>query len=267
MNERNIQPQYGARDASLYDTYATGVAEDVGFHVSMARETGEGPVIEMGCGTGRLLLPILDEGIDIIGVDREPEMLDIAKRKIALTSPKGKAVLVQDDIRTFRAEVPSPLIIVAYRTFLHLTEPDAMRQALNVIRKNLASDGRLVVSFFDPALEFIGEYRGPIEASPVRTVRTFYHPVSGRLITTTNRRSVDPEYQLVTTESIFEETGGETVVVPLTLRYVFRYEMQYLLELCGFYPEALYGDFNRGPYRYGGEQIWVAKPAGHRSKC
>ena len=46
---------------------------------------------------------------------------------------------------------------------------------------------------------------------------------------------------------------------PLTLRYVYRYEMQYLLELCGYEIEALYGDFRRGPFRYGGEQIWVAR--------
>ena len=46
---------------------------------------------------------------------------------------------------------------------------------------------------------------------------------------------------------------------PLTLRYVYRYEMRYLLELCGYKVEALYGDFQRGSFRYGGEQIWVAR--------
>ena len=46
---------------------------------------------------------------------------------------------------------------------------------------------------------------------------------------------------------------------PLTLRYVYRYEMQHLLELCGYKIEALYGDFRRGLFRYGGEQIWIAR--------
>ena len=63
---------------------------------------------------------------------------------------------------------------------------------------------------------------------------------------------------------IFEELedGGRVVAKlysPLTLRYVYRYEMRYLLELCGYKVEALYGDFQRGPFRYGGEQIWVAR--------
>jgi len=48
---------------------------------------------------------------------------------------------------------------------------------------------------------------------------------------------------------------------PLLLRYVHRYEMRYLLELCGYKVEALYGDFQRGPFRYGGEQVWVARKA------
>ena len=74
--------QYHNRDALLYDSYATGVKGDVEFHVTMARES-EGFVMEMGCGTGRLLIPIAREGIDIIGVDRESAMLDIAEQKIA----------------------------------------------------------------------------------------------------------------------------------------------------------------------------------------
>ncbi|PKB71078.1 MAG: hypothetical protein BZY87_07450 [SAR202 cluster bacterium Io17-Chloro-G6] len=250
--------QYGVNDAALYDSYATGVRGDVEFHVSMAR-LANGPVIEMGCGTGRILIPIASEGVDITGVDREQAMLDIAERKVADEKPKGKVKLMKGDLRTFRSEVPYSLIIVAYRTFLHLTEPGSMRQALNTMRENLAPDGRLILSFFDPSIEFMVEYIGPIEANPIKTVRRFDHPVSDRPVVMSNRRSVNPESQLVTTESIFEEVGTQITVVPLTLRYVFRYEMEHLLELCGLQPEALYGDFSRGPYRYGGEQIWVAR--------
>ena len=146
--------QYHNRDALLYDSYATGVKGDVEFHVTMARES-EGFVMEMGCGTGRLLIPIAREGIDIIGVDRESAMLDIAEQKIALKNPKGEVKLIKGDLRTFRSEFPCSLIIVAYRTFLHLTEPGSMPQALIKMHESLAPDGRLVLSFFDPTLEFI----------------------------------------------------------------------------------------------------------------
>jgi hypothetical protein len=51
------------------------------------------------------------------------------------------------------------------------------------------------------------------------------------------------------------------VNIPFTLRWAYRYEMQHLFELCGFKVEALYGDFNRGEFKYGGEQIWVTSKA------
>jgi hypothetical protein len=74
----------------------------------------------------------------------------------------------------------------------------------------------------------------------------------------------DPERQLLDGSFIFEELDEQGRMVaktysPLTLRYVYRYEMRYLLELCGYKVEALYGDFRRGPFRHGREQIWVAR--------
>jgi hypothetical protein len=76
----------------------------------------------------------------------------------------------------------------------------------------------------------------------------------------------DPEIQLLNAYFIFEEIDSNGRVLqkiynPLTLRYVHRYEMRYLLELSGYKVEALYGDFQRGPFRYSGEQIWVVRKA------
>ena len=67
-------------------------------------------------------------------------------------------------------------------------------------------------------------------------------------------------------QEIFEELDEKGLVVAkhyhlLKMRYVFRYEMQYLLEVCGYEAEALYGDFQNGPIRHGGEQIWIARKA------
>jgi SAM-dependent methyltransferase len=250
--------QYGAEDSLLYDSYATGLNGDVEFHVSYSLDAA-GPVMEMGCGTGRLLIPIAQEGVDIIGVDGEPSMLEIAERKLALANPSGQVQLIKGDLQTYRAEVRCKLILVAYRTFLHLTEPGLMRRSLEMMHTNLDEDGLAIISFFDPSLEFIDEYLGPLESSPVKIVQTFAHPTTGGPVVMSNRRSVDPETQLVVTESIFEEEGGEITTVPLTLRYLFRPEMESLLALCGFEVEALYGDFFRGPYHYGGEQIWVVR--------
>jgi hypothetical protein len=48
---------------------------------------------------------------------------------------------------------------------------------------------------------------------------------------------------------------------PLTLRYTYRFEMQHLLEICGFEVESLYGDFHRNPFGQAGEQVWITRTA------
>ena len=94
--------------------------------------------------------------------------------------------------------------------------------------------------------------------------REFIHPDTGHRVVVWDSRQYDPGRQIIEQYFIFEELDDEGRVIskiysPLTLRYVYRYEMQYLLELCGYKIEALYGDFQRGPFRHGDEQIWVAR--------
>ena len=69
--------------------------------------------------------------------------------------------------------------------------------------------------------------------------------------------------QIINEDFTFEEVDAEGNSIArscssLRLRYVYPYEMQNLLELCGFKVEALYGNFQRGPFRYGGEQVRIA---------
>lgn len=92
----------------------------------------------------------------------------------------------------------------------------------------------------------------------------FVHPNTRHRVIVWDTRQYDPGRQMLEQYFIFEELDDEGTVLskaysPLTLRYVYRYEMQYLLELCSYTVEALYGDFGRGPFHYGGEQIWVAR--------
>ena len=98
----------------------------------------------------------------------------------------------------------------------------------------------------------------------VKQDRIFQHPYTGRRVISWEARRYDLERQLLEQSTVFEEvdTAGRSLSRThrsLTLRYVFRYEMRHLLELAGFRVEALYGDFQRGPFSHGGEQIWIAR--------
>jgi hypothetical protein len=155
------------------------------------------------------------------------------------------------------------LVIIPYRAFLHLLTPKAQRQALTCIREHLTDDGRLIFNIFDPHLETIAAHLGPL-GSAQKKDSEFIDPATGHQIIVWATGHYDPEQQILDQYFVFEELDGEGKVIaktycPLTLRYVHRYEMRYLLELCGYKVEALYGDFQRGRFRHGGEQIWVAR--------
>jgi SAM-dependent methyltransferase len=255
---------YDRNDAPFYDSYATGIEGDVPFYVHEAQQAGS-PVLELGCGTGRLLIPIAEAGITIVGLDRAPAMLAIAKQKLTKlpSATQQRMTLIEGDMRDFALGQRFSLVMIPYRAFQHLLTSEDQRHALRCIRDHLTEDGRLLCHLFDPRLETIVAHSGPLGAA-LKKDAEFLHPETGHRVVVWETRHYAPEHQRLEQERLFEELDSAGRVVaktysPLTLRYVYRYEMQYLLELSGYAVEALYGDFHRGPFRYGGEQIWVAK--------
>ncbi len=256
--------EYDRADATLYDYYATGLEGDVQFYVEEAQKAGP-PVLELGCGTGRILLPIAESGISVIGLDRAPAMLSIARRKVSKLNLEiqRRIELVEGDMRNFSLDQRFKLAMIPYRAFLHLLSPTAQREALTCIREHLMDDGLLIFNIFDPRLDTIAAHIGAF-GTALKKSREFIHPHTGHRIVVWDSRKYDLEQQMLEQDFIFEELDFEGRVIaktytPLTLRYSYRYEMQYLLELCGYKIEALYGDFQRRPFRSGGEQIWIVR--------
>jgi SAM-dependent methyltransferase len=254
--------EYDRTDAAIYDCYATGVSGDVAFYVDEAKRSSP-PVLELGCGTGRILIPVAETGVEVVGVDRSPSMLAVAKERVAELSSEVQAriELVQGDMRHFSLGRRFGLIMIPYRSFLHLLTSDDERAALGCVRNHLSDEGRLVFNVFDPRLDLL--QRGIGGDSALRQFAEFAHPQTNRRVVGWYANRCDPLRQVMHQYNVFDQLDDHGTVlarqyVPLTLRYVFRYEMQHLLELCGFKVDALYGDFERGPFRYGGEQIWVA---------
>lgn len=252
--------------AAFYDFHARGVPGDVAFYVDEARRAGA-PVLELACGTGRITLPIAEAGVDIVGLDLSPEMLALARVKLAVAPAEvqRRVQLIPGDMRTFALEQRFRLIAIPFRAFLHLLTVEDQRAALARIRAHLADGGRLIFNVFDPRLDILAAHATAL-GSALKYVDEFVHPITGHKVIVWDTRQYDQTRQIIEQYFIFEEVGDHGQVVaktysPLTLRYCFRYELQHLLALCGFEVEALYGDFGRGPFRPGGEQIWVARPA------
>lgn len=247
----------------FYDQYFVGVEGDAEFYAEEAQDTG-GPVLELGCGTGRILLGVAEGGIQIVGLDLADDLLDIARAKLAEASGEVQecAALVQGDMRQFSLDQRFRLVTIPYRTFQHLLTPVDQEQALTCIRDHLEGEGRLVFNTFDPLVDLMAEgFRGGM-----RKDTDFVDGETGNRVVVWFNRQYDPEVQLLEQEIVYEEVDRSDRVVgrtcgQLTLRYASRYEIQYLLELCGFELAALYGDFEGGMYPGFGEQIWVARKA------
>ncbi|MFA5141268.1 MAG: class I SAM-dependent methyltransferase [Elusimicrobiota bacterium] len=222
--------------------------DDVDFYLRQARRTG-GPVLELGAGTGRVAIRIAKAGFRVTGLDLSPYMLEAARVKPGA----GLVRWVRGDMTRFDLKRKFRLILIPFRAFQHLLTPEAQRACLSCVRRHLAKGGRFVVDLFDPRLDFCFPGAGHVFRAKLR------HPKTGRVfhMRTADRRN-DPLTQTFTERFIFEESGGRRHSELLRLRWTYRYEMRYLLELCGFKVLACYGDFKGGGPRYGKEQIWVA---------
>jgi SAM-dependent methyltransferase len=256
--------EYEGTDAAFYDFHATGLEGEADFYVQQAR-AANGAVLEIGCGTGRILIPTAQAGVNVVGLDRSPAMLAIAREKIRQCDDQvqRRIELVEGDVREFDLARRFDLVTVPYRAFLHLLTSEDQRRALSRIREHLTDRGRLVFNVFDPNLEMIVAHLGPT-GQAIKKQAEFTHPATGRRVLVMDTRRYDLERQLVVQDWVFDEVDEAGKLVArhynlLTLRYVFRYEMEHLLELCGYEVDGLYGDFGLGPFRAGGEQIWIAR--------
>jgi SAM-dependent methyltransferase len=236
---------------------------DVDFFVDAAR-AGGGPVLELGCGTGRILIPTARAGIDIVGLDLSPGMLQICRQRL-LNEPesvRSRIRLVQGDMRSFALAQTFGLVTLPFRPFQHLTSVEDQLSCLQSIHRHLVEGGRVILDLFNPSLQALvrdnlGEEVGEepeFECEDGRRV-VRRHAITSR----------DLFNQVVQAELIYYVTHPdgreERLVHAFPMRYLYRFEAEHLLARCGFAVEAVYADYAKNPYgsEYPGELIFVAR--------
>jgi SAM-dependent methyltransferase len=247
-------------DSMHADNFPGG--DDIAFFRSLAEQTG-GPIIELGCGSGRVAIPLAEAGFTVVGIDRSTGMLARARARADAAGPEvaGRLRLVEGDMTATRAGDGFGLAFAAFRVFMSILEPDEQMRTLRLLHDQLRPDGLVAIDVFDPRFDLIGPDGGPMRPD----IGTFVNPDTGRPVrVSTLDRLNDPVRQRFTEHWEFAELDElghaiRTEVEALTLRWTFRHEMRHLLVRAGFEPVAEYSDYAGSPPAYGKEQIWVAR--------
>jgi SAM-dependent methyltransferase len=224
--------------ARLYDPWSRSVTEDVGFYVEEARRVAP-PVVELGVGTGRIAVPIAAEAIPVIGVDSSPGMLEVCREHAEAAGVADLLDLRLGDYREPPVRERVQLVLCPFRSYLHLRTDEDRVRALRAARELLVPGGRLIFDVFAPAADDIEETHGRwLEREP----EIFEHA------------EWDEEARTLTL-SVRGPTGEAT----MALAWLPAQDWRRLLREAEFELDALYGWFDRRPFRGGEDMVWIAR--------
>jgi len=222
---------------------------DVPFYVELAEQAG-GPVLEIACGTGRVMLPAARKGIEIHGVDNSAPMLAVLREHVAKESPEvqRRVHLYQGDMREFRLGREFPLVMIPFRPMQHMLTVDDQVSALQTEAAHLGPGGTLAFDVFYPKYEVMWEKVGEevlelewtSPEDPSLTVRRYFR-----------KESVDKIRQIFYFTFIFRTyRGGEMVREEreaFSLGYYTYPHLRALFRLAGLEVTAGYGSFEKAP--------------------
>ncbi len=253
-------PRMSAEGWKGWDEYApfydwenarTVARRDVAFWQRLAAAQ-DGPVLELGCGTGRIAVPVARAGTRLVGIDRSAPMLARARQRLRRARLDGGALLVRGDIRhlPFRPRRPFSLVMAPYGILQSLTREADLRATLASVAGVLRRGGLFGIDLV-PDLPRWSEYDRRVSLAGRR----------GRSTTLTLVESVRQDRRRGLTifdQEYVERRGRERRVhrFALTFRTLSVPQMTTRLERAGFRVRAVLGDYQGGPWDPRAD-VWV----------
>jgi SAM-dependent methyltransferase len=241
------------RFARLYDWEHDRYLLDVDVHIGFARRFG-GPVLELACGTGRLLAPLARAGFAMTGVDSSPAMLERARQR--LEHLELTATLVEQRLETLKLDRQFRTLVLGLDSFGLLLKREDQLRALRALRAHTTHDGRLILDLAN------GNLRGSAEP-PEELLHdlTLPDPETGRPITKFILRRPRPAEQVDELIFFYDELDERDYVrrkmVELRLRWFTRFEIELLLQSAGWQVDEVYGNYALEPYGPASERLLI----------
>jgi SAM-dependent methyltransferase len=230
---------------------------DLPFYLDLAEQTG-GPILEIACGTGRVLLPIARKGIEIHGVDNSQPMLKILQESLSREprEVRRRVTLHEGDMRDFRLGAQYPLVIIPFRPMQHMLTVEDQVGALTTAAAHLSEGGVLAFDVFYPKFEMLtarmGEEVAEMEwipgSDPTLVVRRYFR-----------KEAVDKINQIFSFTFIYRTFRGGELILEETEAFKLAYftypHLRALFLLARLEPVAEYGSFAKAPLDNGAEQM------------
>jgi len=212
---------------------------DIPFYKKFALKQ-KGKILELGCGTGRVILPLLKDNFEIIGIDASEEMLQEAKEKASKENLNIN--VLKQDIVYFELKDKFDLILCVHNSFSHINGIENVKTFFENVKKHLTKDGLFILQVFNPDFYFFT--RNPNEKHPLKT---YQDPYSDQIVELLENNFYDDESQINYIKWFFK-TGKNETVVSFNQRVYFPQELDYIVQFCGFEIVDKFGDFEVTPF-------------------
>ncbi len=233
--------------AKVYDWIYGEYKDDLDFYRKEARRA-KGKVLEIACGTGRIYLEMLKDGVDAYGIDISGNMLKVLEKKAEKSGLKPK--VKKADMRTFKLNHKFSLIIIPFRSFLHNLSIEDQLKTLRNIKNHLAPSGKLALTFFFPDPEIILKTYGKEVKETLKT--------KDKKILINKSYFVDEINQIVESINTIKEKGKKIWEEKFNIAFIYKREFELLLRIAGFSKWKVYGGFNREPLKnHKQEMVWL----------
>lgn len=248
--------------AKYYDgAYGSMDLADANFYVDLAKEIG-GPVLEIGCGTGRVLLPTARAGIEIHGLDNSRPMLDVLREKSARerAEVQKRITLHSGDMRDLHLGRTFVLVTIPFRPMQHMFTVADQVSALKSAAAHVGKGGILAFDVFFPKFERLalqmGEEQLEMEWSPnsETLIRRYYR-----------KDAIDKVNQSLSLTFIFRTyRNGELIreeSAALKMSFYTYPHLRALFLMADLAPVAEYGSFAKTPLDSTAEEmIFLLRP-------
>lgn len=234
------------RIARFFDAEYADYMDDLPALQAYAQRTG-GPLLELGCGTGRLLIPLARAGYAVTGVDLSAAMLQRAAAKAAAADVAERVTLIAGDYAEAALGGPYRLAFCVMNTFLHLLDQDEQIRTLRHWRQHLAPRGLLLLDILHPDVRQLAELDGRLVWD-----KTWTDAETGATVMKFVTCTVDQAAQTLHITMLYDEAGSDgelrRTVAPYDIHYMGRFEAELLLEKAGYVLEAVYGSWDLAPF-------------------